>query len=294
MRRGPSNSGGSKTTDRPLSVLSKGERNALDLLGTRALLQHYEDVYASRFRWEGGPEGMDPSWPERALFQYGLLGVAEAFGRWQLAGGTEGLRGIYGQPLNWFPKCEGTTIPDGWLQAHGGPVAYLPTVPERELEPLCELMAEAWRCMRSNVKSMSQPVIVQGTPGSELNVKEAAQAIDGVKPVILTLDRSAVEMKALDLGSKDHTESLIKVINDIDCEILARMGIKSAGTEKASGVTSEETLSITQELRLRLERDYETRRRFCESVQAEMPGLRCIPAPGLLETAGGPENDNGE
>ena len=271
------------TVPRPLSVLSKGERNALFLLGPDALLAHYEDAYASRFRWLGGPEGMEPDWPERMIFRFGLLGSAEAFGSWQLAGGSIGLRGIYGQPLNWFPKCEGTAIPDGWLQAHDGPTVFLPFVPADEVGPLCELMSDAWRCMGSNILNMSQPILVQGTVGSELNVKEAADAINGIKPMILTLDRSAVEAKALDLGAKDHTESIIKVINDIDCEILARFGIKSAGTEKASGVTAEETLSITQELRLRLENDLEKRRRFCEAVKDRFPGLRVEPVPGLLD-----------
>lgn len=271
------------TVPRPLSVLSKGERNALFLLGPDALLAHYEDAYASRFRWLGGPEGMEPDWPERMIFRFGLLGSAEAFGSWQLAGGSIGLRGIYGQPLNWFPKCEGTAIPDGWLQAHDGPTVFLPFVPRDEVEPLCELMSDAWRCMGSNILNMSQPILVQGTVGSELNVKEAADAINGIKPMILTLDRSAVEAKALDLGAKDHTESIIKVINDIDCEILARFGIKSAGTEKASGVTAEETLSITQELRLRLENDLEKRKRFCEAVKDRFPGLRVKPVPGLLD-----------
>ena len=269
--------------DRPLTVLSQAEWKMLDLLGSDALLGHYEDVYASRFRWENGPEGMDPSWPERMIFRYGLLGCAEAFGEWQLAGGNVGLRGIYEQPLNWLPQCSGTVIPEGWMSPKDGPTVHVPFIPRMETEPLCALMADAWRCMRSNIKAMSQPVVVQGTPGSELNVKEASEAIDGLRPRILTLDRSAVEMKALDLGSKDHTESLIKVINDIDCEILARFGIKSAGTEKASGVTPEETLSIAQELRLRLERDYESRRRFCEAVQDKLPGLHCVPAPGLLD-----------
>ena len=60
--------------ERPLSILTKGQRNSLELLDTDALLFHYEDVYASRFRWLGGPEGMDPSWPERMLFRFGLLG----------------------------------------------------------------------------------------------------------------------------------------------------------------------------------------------------------------------------
>ena len=64
--------------ERPLSILTKGQRNSLELLDTDALLFHYEDVYASRFRWLGGPAGMDPSWPERMLFRFGLLGSAEA------------------------------------------------------------------------------------------------------------------------------------------------------------------------------------------------------------------------
>lgn len=270
--------------ERPLSILTKGQRNSLDLLDTDALLFHYEDVYASRFRWLGGPEGMDPSWPERMLFRFGLLGAAEAFGSTQIAGGSVGLRGIYGQPLTWFPKCEGVQIPEGWLQPHEGPTVHIPFIPRDECEPLCELMSKAWHAMRNNILGMSQPVVIQGTIGCELNVKEAAQAIEGMRPFIFSLDRAtANDAKAIDLGAKDHTESLIKVINDIDCEILARFGIRSAGTEKASGVTAEETLSIAQELRLRLERDLESRRRFCEQVQDVLPGLRVEPAPGLMD-----------
>ena len=268
--------------ERPLSVLTKGQRNSMELLDTDALLFHYEDVYASRFRWLGGPEGMDPSWPERMLYRFGLLGVAEAFGSPQIAGGSVD------------PKCEGVQIPEGWLQPHEGPTVHIPFIPREETEPLCELMSKAWRAMRNNINGMSQPIIVQGTIGSELNVKESAQAIDGYRPYIFTLDRAGPEAKAMDLGTKDHTESLIKVINDLDCEILARFGIRSAGTEKASGVTAEETLSIAQELRLRLERDLESRRRFCEAVQDLLPGLRVEPAPGLMDpntNTGGNDNE---
>lgn len=278
--------------DRPLSVLTKAQRNSMDLIDTDALLAHYEDVFASRFRWTGGPEGMPEDWPERMIWRHGLLGEADAFGGPQLAGGNVGLRGIYGQPLNWFPVVDGTTIPDGWLQAHEGPTLWLHFIPRMEAEPLCMLMGQAWRCMRSNILAMSQPVIVQGTIGAELNVKEADEAINGIIPTVLTLERGGVDAKALDLGATDHTESLIKVINDIDCEILARMGIKSAGTEKASGVSPEETLSIGQELRLRLERDLEARRRFCEAISDRMPGLRCEPAPGLMETVGAPDKED--
>ena len=278
--------------DRPLSLLTKGQRRALEdgaPVTASDLLRHYEDAYASRFRWTGGPEGMEPDFPERMLFRRGLIGTAEAFGSPQICGGSPGLLGLYGQPLNFMPAAPGGVIPEGWGAPHEGPTVWLPTIPSLEIEPFCAMMAHAWRAMRSNVRGLSQPVIIQGTAGAELNVKECTEAIDGWQPVIFTLDRQAVEPKAIDLGAKDHTESLIKVINDLDCEILARMGIKSAGTEKASGVTPEETLSITQELRLRLESDLEKRRRFCGQVQDLFPGLRCDPAPGLM-----PEKKDGE
>ena len=267
---------------RPLSVLSKGERNLLSTLDTDGLLMHYEDTFASRISWRNGPDGMDPSWPERMIFRYGLLGEAEAFGAPQLCGGSVGLKGIYSQPLNWFPKCDGVNIPEGWMSAHEGPTVYYPFIMRDEIEPLCELMAEAFRCLRQNIKGMAQPIVIQGTIGAELNVKEAGEAIEGYRPVIYTLDRTSTEAKTLDLGGQDHTESLIKTINDLDCEILARMGIKSAGTEKASGVTAEETLSITQELRLRIETDLEKRRLFCEAVAEYFPGLEAVPRPGLM------------
>ena len=282
------------TPPRPLSVLSKGERNALLALDTDGLLAHYEDTYASRISWRDGPDGMDPSWPERMIFRYGLLGQAEAFGAPQLCGGQIGLRGIYSQPLNWFPKCDGVSIPEGWMAPHEGPTVYYPYVLRDEIEPLCELMAEAFRCLRQNIKGMAQPIIVQGTVGAELNVKEAGEAVDGYRPVIFTLDRSSVDANVLDLGATDHTESIIKTINDLDCEILARMGIRSAGTEKASGVTAEETLSIAQELRLRIETDLEKRKAFCEAVREYFPKLEAVPRPGLLDPNQGAREEREE
>lgn len=271
--------------ERPYSILTKAERRAtFSVIDAESLLEHYENRFASRFRWSNGPEGMEPDFPERMIWNFGLLGTAKAFGKVQLCGGNASLKGIYGQPLNYFPVSgNSSVIPEGWGSAHEGPTVWLKTVPRQDIEPYCEMMAHAWRAMRSNIRGMSQPVIVQGTAGSELNVKECDEAIDGFNATIYTLDRSAVEPKAIDLGAKDHTESLIKIINDIDCEILARMGIKSAGTEKASGVTAEETLSITQELRLQLEMGLEKRRRFCEQVQDILPGLTVEPAPGLMD-----------
>lgn len=278
-------------TERPLSVLTKAERMNMDLLDEDAILAHYENVYASRFVWSGGPEGMPRDWPERMIFRYGLLGTAKAYRKWQLCGGTVGLKGIYGQALNYFPITDDTSqIPDGWSKPHEGPTVRYRYIPQMEIRPLCGIMASAWKCMRSNVLTMMQPIVIRGAIGGELNVKESADAVYGIKPIMYTLDRTGSDVEVLDLGGRDHTESIIKIINDADCEILARMGIRSAGTEKASGVTAEETLSIAQELRLILENDLAIRRTFCDAVQDRLPGLRCDPAPGLMD----PNNTEGE
>ena len=104
-----------------------------------------------------------------------------------------------------------------------------------------------------------------------------------------------MQASVLDLGGKDHTQNLISTINALDCEILARMGIKSAGTEKASGVTSEETLSITQELQLINQYDYELRKKWTElpQIRERFPDIEVIPAPGLqvMEYAAGSGTD---
>lgn len=235
---------------------------------------------------------MPEDWPLRMIYRYGLIGTVRAYGAWQIAGGSVTLRGIYGQALTWTPAAADCAVPDGWMEPHDGPTAHLPYTPGEEIWPLCCMMSAAWTALKQNIRAMSQPVIVQGTIGSELNAKECSQAVDGFKPTIFTLDRSAVEARTLDLGGTDHTESLIKTINDVDCEILARMGIKSAGTEKASGVTTEETVSITQELNLRLQREYNIYNKFCEAIQDRIPGIRCEPMRGLLETPDGKERDD--
>lgn len=270
-------------TERPLSISTKATRAAEGILTEDDLVDHYEDVFASRFIFVHGPEGMPEDWPLRQIYRRGLIGCAKAFGSWQIAGGSPGLRGIYGQPLTWSPAADAANIPEGWSAPHDGPCAWLPYVPAEEIRPLCRIMSEAWRALRQNVRGMSQPVVIQGAVGGELNAREAEAAIDGFRPTIYTLDKTSIEAKTLDLGGKDCSESLIKIINDIDCEILARMGIKSAGTEKASGVTPEETLSITQELALRLGREWRIYTRWCDRVQDKLPGLACVPAPAILD-----------
>ena len=272
---------------RPSFLLSKGERKETDgLILPDDVLLHYAEVYASRFVWEGTPKDMPQGFIERALFWTGGIAPARAFGEEQLIAAYPVMLGIYAQPITWEPApAGGSIIPPQLMREYKqsrDPMMFCMPMAD-QIRDLCILMADAYNCMKQTLFSMSQPIAVQGVVGGEINVMEAEQTLLGRKLLVPTLDKTAMQASVIDLGGKDHTQNLISTINALDCEILARMGIKSAGTEKASGVTSEETLSITQELQLINKFDYDLRVKWCElpQIKERFPDLKVSPAPSL-------------
>lgn len=278
---------------RPTFLLTKAERKAADGTVTPEMLMlHYCRVYASRFIWEDAPEDMPEGYIEESLFSTGLCGPVEAFGENALLMGGPVKRGIYGQPVTWLPSpSPGDIIPGELL--HERSQSEWPALCCRavsaEIEELCVLLSDAYNCLRQNVLALAQPVVLQGAVGGEINIREMDDGLSKWKPRVPTLDRTGLQASVLDLGGTDHTQNLIATINALDCEILARMGIKSAGTEKASGVTAEETVSISQELRLLNAHDLRIRRRWLElpRIKELFPGLRVKPGPGLEVDDGG-------
>ena len=272
---------------RPSFLLSKGERKGVEgLILPEDILLHYSEVYASRFMWEGTPKDMPQGFIERALFWTGGIAPARAFGEEQLIAAYPVMLGIYAQPITWEPvPAGGSIIPPQLMREYKQsrePMMFCMPMAD-QIRDLCILMADAYNCMKQTLFSMSQPVAVQGVVGGEINVMEAEQTLLGRKLLVPTLDKTAMQASVIDLGGKDHTQNLISTINALDCEILARMGIKSAGTEKASGVTSEETLSITQELQLINKFDYDLRVKWCDlpQIRERFPDLKVTPSPSL-------------
>lgn len=272
---------------RPTFLLTKSERREYEgLVIADDLLLHYAEVYASRFQWKGTPKDMPVGYAEKALFWTGGVGPIKAFGDWQLMAGSPSLLGIYSQPIEWLPiLAGGAVIREDILKEHRqskDPLLFCLPMAE-QIRDLCETMAKAYNCLNSTIVSMQQPVVLQGAVGGEINIVESENNLRLGKLFIPTLDKTSMQAQALDLGGKDHTQNLISTINALDCEILARMGIKSAGTEKASGVTTEETVSISQELRLINQKDYELRQKWLElpEIKDKFPNLEILPAPGI-------------
>ena len=287
---------------RPSFLLSKGERREMEgLILPEDLLLHYAEIYASRFQWKGAPKDMPLGFIERALFWTGGIAPVRAFGDNQLIASVPVLLGLYGQPVTWEPlPAGGSIIPPAIMKQYKqdrDPSLYCIPMAD-QIRELCVLIADTYNCLRQTITGMKQPVILQGAVGGEINIRDTGDDLRLGKLMIPTLDKTSMQASVLDLGGKDHTQNLISTINALDCEILARMGIKSAGTEKASGVTSEETLSITQELQLINQYDYELRKRWTSlpQIRERFPALEVIPSPGLqvMEYAGTEDSDDKE
>ena len=272
---------------RPTFLLSKGERRRAEdgIVDTLDIMIHYAEKYASRGIWDGTPRDMPRGFIEKALFWTGGVGPCEAYGENQISAGSPILKGMYGEAVSWYPVApEGTVLPPEVMREHDGredPLLQIPVPMAWRIEPLCALMAQAYKCLASSIQGMKQPVILEGVAGGEINVVDTGDKLRSGDLQLFTLDRTSMNAKVLDLGGKDHTQNLISTINALDCEILARMGIKSAGTEKASGVTTEETVSITQELSLQNRADLMLRQEWIEKVRDRFPDLSFRLAPEL-------------
>ena len=284
---------------RPSFLTSKGERRATEgLILPEDLLLHYAEIYASRFQWRGTPRDMPQGFIEKALFFTGGIGPVKAFGESQLVAAYPVLLGIYAQPVTWEPVPAGGSIipPEIFKQRKQDKEPMMFCLPMADqIYELCAILARIYNCLNQTLVSMQQPVVLQGAVGGEINIKETSNDLRLGKLLIPTLDKTGMQASVLDLGGKDHTQNLVSTANAIDCEILCRFGIKSAGTEKASGVTTEETVSITQELQLINQQDYELRKKWAAlpQIRKYFPELAVDPAPGLtvMEYAAGGNTD---
>ena len=263
--------------------LTAAQRKGCDCEGVTAddLLAHYAERYVAKVTFKGTPEDMPPGFIMKSLFWTGAVAPIKVFGEDHITPASPILRGMYGQPLTWLPQpVPDTVLPPDVMREHKAkeePVLWFDFPLADELRPLCESMERAFRCLDQTVQAMQQPVILQGVVGGEINAVQMGKSLESMK--IYTLDRAASSATTLDLGGHDYTQNLISTINALDCECLARMGIKSPGTEKASGVTVEETVSVTQELDLINRYEISRIKAWVEKVRDRFPGLEAELSP---------------
>lgn len=234
---------------KPTFLLTAGQRRQLDYTRTDDLLAHYADIYASRFIWEGGPEGLPEGWIERSLFWAGCIGAKEVGGVGVILPAGPVRRNVYGYPVTWVPTLMlGTDARVGLFDESDGPALYLGfDSPAHEIRPYCETMVEAMVSLRTNVTAMRTPVLIKGMTGAELQGKlTTSNHRQGELYIPILEGTSAALADVLDLHVTDNTQALVNTVRAMDAEIMTRFAIMNAGVGRESGVTSLETGSISQ------------------------------------------------
>lgn len=254
---------------KPSFLLTAGQRKHLSYDSVEEILARYADVYASRFVWDGTPDGVPEGWIERSLFWSGCVGAKEVGGMGVILPASPVKRDVYGWPITWVPTLMlGTQQNVGVFDESDGPAMYLGFEGMAEdIRPYAKVISAALRSLKTNVVAMRTPVILKGVPGAELNARLNEEALDRGECYIPTVEgMSATMADVLDLRVTDHTQALVNSIRAMDAEILTRMSIMNAGTGRESGVTSLETGSISQLLTLQMKEEERVRARWRDEV----------------------------
>ena len=257
---------------KPTFLLSKGERNAAEgILESRdALIGHYRAVAGGLYRWEGLPDDCPADFPETDALFFNPGMSAKRIGRDPVVCGIEvSSLDIYAHPYAWLPApAFGTSrIPNRWFEESTNPALWLRASTLSLIEPYITIMERVLNVLDTNIFGLSQPVMIEGLPGSELDGLVMKSAIMGGEKYIPVIKASATKAQVLDLKAVDHTQNLISTLDWCDARILEIMA-SSNGVQKSSGITAMETVSGVQSVLQDAEVGLRVRRDWCERINS--------------------------
>ena len=260
-------------TDRPTFINTCGERRRQEQgFEIDDLEERYITAFASRYVYEGLPEGCPRDFIERTLYMCGGVSGKKVRGLGPtLLGITVSVFSVYGYPQRWRAIAIlgelSTSVSDSLQEESRNPVLWDRVSMHERVQPYLEVMRKAMNALNVNLVGLTNPVLVEASPGMELNgriIKNNLTAGDVYIPVI---DKGAIGASVLDLKAQDHTANLLGVIHDMDGEILDLMGIRSS-LEKASGISVEEASASEMQINQQGDLDLIRRREWLEKLNA--------------------------
>lgn len=259
---------------RPSFITTKGQRNDLGAGGATAddILDRLEDVFAGKIVFEGMPEDMPEGYAARALFNHGAVGMKDtSVGRVVLPAKPATLT-VYGTPRTWLPAgLDGYVSTPDLFEQSDTPVLWLGYVPRDKARPYANVLARALRILDQNIVALSQPVVILGSQGGEINAMLLDCDLSNGKLSIPCLDKVAAQAMVLDLKAQDHTQNLLGVVRAMWAEMLTAVGIPASSTEKASGMTVEETEAGNSEIFLESYTELAVCSQWCKRINSVLP-----------------------
>lgn len=252
---------------RPTFLTSKGER--CNQTYQYDAYSRYVNIAKGIYEWSGMPEGMPVGFIEEALFFYGCVGAkySKALDEVVIVPAVPGLRTIYGTPIDWTPTAiQGYQAVPDITERSTNPTLYIGASISEQIDTYVEIQRQAYFSLRQNVLGLSQPIALSGPPGNNANGLMMKTDLSGGSMYIPVIDFAQIRAEVIDLKAKDYTNPLMATIDAMDAKILTVMGVNNTGTEKASGITTEETTALKQELYLSSDVGLAIRQMWCEKI----------------------------
>lgn len=253
-------------TTRPSFLTTKGERKRATFLFDP--LARYRQIAKGIYEWSNLPEDVPEGYIEEALFNYGGISakVVQGLGICIMPASPR-TYDIYGQPLTWLPTgLVGIPQSVPLMEESANPVLWLGAPLVDQVELFAQVMKSSLISLQQNVIALRQPIAIDGNVGNSANACVLSSELEEGELFIPVINSERLGVQVIDLKAVDHTQSLIATYNAMDNEILTVLGVKNTGTEKASGITIEETRSVTQELTLTSTYGLKKRQKWCEKI----------------------------
>ena len=237
---------------KPTFLLTKGERNAQnEILYTGDIEEHYRMVAGGLYSWGGLPDGCPLDFIEAsALFYSGGVGCKNVKGMGKVIAPIKPANlTIYGTPYDWIPEPMRGMMPiasdSEFFKPTNDPCLWMGNSMYHNIEPYLKIMAQTLKVLNTNIVGLSQPIMISGLPNAPLKgLIMQSELMDGQTYIPVT-SRDGIAPEVLDLKAQDHTANLVSVVDWCDARILEIMA-SSNGVEKASGITTMETVSGVQ------------------------------------------------
>lgn len=256
---------------RPFFIQSKAERNAAETIEDLDLYPLYSEKMKGMYEWGIPSEvvGVPEGYIEECAFTHRGFGLVESKSQgWLIAPATSNIFTPYGIPAVWTPQFPNGAVPNDLKDKVYTPF-WQTYAPCELIRPFVEGMARALNSLKQNLVILGQPVIIETPQASAKNGDVLETYIMAGDLIIPTIKKDLINASVLDLKGEDHTQNLINTYRMLDSEALTVLGISNPGSEKTSGITSEETLSGTQECTLAVMKGLDLRRRWCAQIEKE-------------------------
>lgn len=251
---------------KPSFILSKSERKQGVYYDPHT---RYVNIAAGIYDWYNLPETVPVGYIERAIYWYGAVGAkySQSMDEVIVVPAVAGLRNIYGEPLTWTPTgIYGNHGDNEILQPSDTPVLYRGVSIAEEVDKYIEIIRSSYNALQQNIMGLSQPIALSGRPGNNAEGLMYRMDLISGEMFLPVIDAGNIRMEVIDLKASDYTQQLIATANAMDNEILTVLGVNNTGTQKDSGITSEESTSIHQELQLTSGAGLKWRRRWCDKI----------------------------